>query len=98
MTQTMSEPTNSASSSGSYSRIRAAAACSTLDPNTKVAVRQTRHGGYEIYANGDQSPTRCETWTEAEAILLRLGIPNHRMSEISQRLVDGKGLVLRRQV
>jgi hypothetical protein len=93
----MTESTNGSSNSGSHSRIRAAAACSILDRNTKLAVRQTRRGGYEIYANGDESPTRCETWAEAQTILLGLGIPNHRMDEISGRLVEGKGLVLKRQ-
>ena len=93
----MTDPTNSTTSSGSYSRIRTAAACSILDRNTKLVVRQTRRGGYEIYANGDESPTRCETWAEAQQILIGLGIPNHRMDEINGRLVDGKGLVVRRQ-
>ena len=93
----MNEPTNNSTSSGSYSRIRTAAACSILDRNTKLAVRLTRRGGYEIYANGDELPTRCETWAEAQQILIGLGIPNHRMDEISGRLVEGKGLVIRRQ-
>ena len=92
------QSSNSDSNSGPYSRIRAAAACSTLDRNTRLAVRHSRRGGYEIYANGNRSPVRCETWAEARTILLELGISRDRMDEIGNRLVEGKGLVLRRQL
>ncbi|MBS1820453.1 MAG: hypothetical protein JST61_00515 [Acidobacteria bacterium] len=83
--------------SGDYSRIRMAAASSTLDPNTKLVVRQTRRG-YDVYANGDQSPVRCETWPQARRRLVQLGVPYSRLDEINSRLTEGIGLVVRRNV
>ena len=81
--------------SGEYSRIRTAAASAVLDRDTKLVVRQNRHG-YDLYANGDRSPVRCETWPQARRALLQLGVPYHRLDEISNRLTEGIGLVVSR--
>lgn len=83
--------------SGEYSRIRTAAACSILDRGTKLVVRQNRHG-YDLYANGDHSPIRCETWPQARRALMQLGVPYHRLDEINNRLTEGIGLVVSRNV
>jgi hypothetical protein len=81
--------------SGSSSRIRTVAASSVLDRAGKLILRQTARG-YEVYANGDASPTRCATWPQARRVLFGLGISHQRLDEISARLVEGKGLVIRR--
>jgi len=83
--------------SGEYSRIRTAAASSILDHDTKLVVRQNKHG-YDLYANGDRSPIRCETWPLARRALLQLGVPYQKVDEISTRLVEGMGLVVRRGI
>ena len=83
--------------SGERSRIRTAAASSFLDHNTKLVLRQTKRG-YELYANGDASPVKCETWPQARRVLIRLGVPHHRIDEINSRLTEGKGLVVRRRI
>jgi hypothetical protein len=83
--------------SGEHSRIRAAAASSILDHDTRLVVRQNRYG-YDVYANGDSSPIRCETWPRARRVLLQLGVPHHRVDEINTRLVEGTGLVVRRSL
>jgi hypothetical protein len=83
--------------SGEYSRIRTAAASSILDRDTKLVVRQNRHG-YDLYANGDFSPTRYETWPLARRALMQLGVPYQRLDEINTRLVEGKGLIVRREI
>jgi hypothetical protein len=83
--------------SGDYSRIRTAAASSILDRDTKLVVRQNK-SGYDLYANGDSSPIRCETWTKARRALLQLGVPLQRVDEINTRLVEGTGLVVRREI
>jgi hypothetical protein len=81
--------------SGEYSRIRTVAACSTLDRERKLVLRQTRRG-YEIYANGDAIPTRLKTWPETRRALMGFGIPHDRVEEISGRLVEGMGVIVRR--
>lgn len=83
--------------SGERSRIRTAAASSILDHNTKLVLRQTKRG-YELYANGEESPIQCETWTQARRVLVRLGVSYQRLDEINARLVEGKGLIIRREV
>jgi hypothetical protein len=82
--------------SGEYSRIRTAAASAVLDRNTKLVLRQTKRG-YELYANGDPSPVKCETWPQASRALLRFGVPYHRLDDIHSRLTEGKGLVVNRK-
>jgi hypothetical protein len=82
--------------SGERSRIRTAAASSFLDHNTKLVLRQTKCG-YELYANGIPSPVKCETWPQARRILLGLGVPYQGIDEISVRLTEGKGLIIRRR-
>ena len=83
--------------SGEHSRIRTAAASALLDRNTELVLRQTKRG-YELYANGDASPVKCETWPQARRVLIRLGVPPHRIDEINSRLTEGKGLVVRRRI
>jgi hypothetical protein len=83
--------------SAERSRIRTAAASSILDRDTTLVLRQTKRG-YELYANGDSSPIRCETWPQARRVLLSLGVPHQRLDEINSRLVEGKGLIVRRKV
>jgi hypothetical protein len=83
--------------SGEYSRIRTAAVSSTLDRGTKLVVRQNRRG-YDLYANGDSSPISCETWPQARRALMQLGVPYHRLDEINNRLIEGKGIVVSRHV
>ena len=83
--------------SGEHSRIRTAAASALLDRNTELVLfKNTR--GYELYANGDASPVKCETWPQARRVLIRLGVPHHRIDEINSRLTEGKGLVVRRRI
>ena len=83
--------------SGEYSRIRTAAASSILDHDTKLVVRQNKRG-YDLYANGDPSPINCETWPQARRALLQLGVPYRKIDEISTRLVEGIGLIVRREI
>ena len=83
--------------SGEHSRIRTAAASSILDHHTKLVLRLTRRG-YELYANGEPSPIKCETWPQARSVLLRLGVPYQGIDEINSRLTEGKGLIVRRAV
>jgi len=82
--------------SGDYSRIRTAAASAVLDRDTKLVIRQNRRG-YDLYANGDASPIRCETWPQARRALMGLGVPHHKLDEINSRLVEGTGLIVRRE-
>ena len=82
---------------GDYSRIRTVAASSLLDRNTTIVLRQSRRG-YELYADGDPSPVQCETWPQARRVMLRLGVPIHRIDEINSRLMEGKGIVVRRRI
>jgi len=81
--------------SGEHSRIRTAAASSILDHHTKLVVRQTKRG-YDLYANGDASPIKCETWPQTRRALLKLGVAHQKIDEIGTRLVEGKGLIVRR--
>ena len=83
--------------SGEHSRIRTAAASSILDRNTTLVLRQTKRG-YELYADGDQWPVQCETWPQARRVLIKLGVPHHRIDEINSRLTEGKGLIVRRRI
>jgi hypothetical protein len=83
--------------SGEYSRIRTAAASSILDHDTKLIVRQNKRG-YDLYANGDASPISCETWPQARRALLQFGVPYKKIDEIGTRLVEGTGLIVRREI
>ena len=83
--------------SGERSRIRTAAASAMLDRNTKLVLRQTRRG-YELYVNGDATPIKCATWLEARHHLLHLGVPHQKLDEINTRLIEGKGLIVRRGI
>lgn len=83
--------------SGERSRIRTAAASSILDRDTKLVLRQTKRG-YDLYVNGSSSPIRCETWPQARRVLLQHGVVREGIDQITTRLTEGRGLVIRRNL
>jgi hypothetical protein len=83
--------------SGEHSRIRTAAASSILDRDTRLVLRHNKHG-YDLYTGGDSSPIRCQTWPQARRALLQHGVSLQKIDEISTRLVEGTGIILRREV
>ena len=82
--------------SGSYSSIRAAIASSLNEQDTRLVIRRARRG-YEIYASGDQKPTRCMTWPETRRTLVGLKVPIHRLEEINTSLIEGNELIVFRE-
>ena len=82
--------------SGSFSGIRAAIASSLSEQDTRLVIRRARRG-YEIYAHGDQQPTRCMTWPETRRRLVGMKVPYHRLEEINTSLVEGNDLIVFRE-
>lgn len=83
--------------SGEQTRIRSAAASSMLGRHQSLAIRQTKRG-YELISEGEREPVHCETWSRAERVLRRLGVPLHRIDEISSMLSEGKEIIVRRKI
>jgi hypothetical protein len=83
--------------SSEHSRVRTAAASDIFSRHTALVMRQTRHG-YELYAEGDPSPVHCESWPQAQRLLRRLGVPDHKIDVINSRLAIGTDVEVRRRI
>ncbi|WP_035347034.1 hypothetical protein [Edaphobacter aggregans] len=80
-----------------HSQIRTAAATDILTRHTALVMRQTTEG-YELYAEGDPSPVRCESWQQAQRLLRHLGPPEHKINIISSRPSIGTAIEVRRRI
>lgn len=83
--------------SGEQTRIRSAAASSMLSRRSSLVIKQTKRG-YELVSEGEKEPVHCETWPRAERVLRWLGVPVHRIDEISSLLTEGAEIVVRRRI
>jgi len=83
--------------SGEQTRIRSAAASAILTRRTSIVMKQTRDG-YELTSDGEPEPVQCRSWPQARRVLLRLGVPVHKIDEISSQLSEGTEIVVRRRV
>ena len=83
--------------SGELSSILTAAATDIFSRYPALVMRQTRQG-YELYAEGDSSPVRCESWQQAQRVLRRLGVPEHKIDMINSRLAIGTDIEVRRRI
>ncbi len=83
--------------SSDYSQILTAAASDILNRHTTLVMRQTMDG-YELYAEGDPSPVHCESWPQAQRLLRRLGVPDHKIDIINSRLAIGTDIEVRRRI
>ena len=83
--------------SGEQTRIRSAAASSMLSRHSSLVIRQTKQG-YELISEGEREPVHCESWPRAERVLRRLGVPVHKIDEISSLLAEDKEIVVRRKI
>ena len=83
--------------SSEHSNIRTAAASDIFSRHTALVMRQTKQG-YELYAEGDPSPVRCESWPQAQRLLRRLGVPDHKIDIINSRLSIGTDIEVRRRI
>lgn len=83
--------------SGEQTRIRSAAAGAILSRRTSLVMKQTKHG-YELTSDGETEPVQCRNWPQARRVLQRLGVPLHKIDEISGQLSEGTEIVVRRRV
>jgi hypothetical protein len=79
------------------SRVRTAAASDIFSRHTALIMRQTKQG-YEIYGEGDPTPVKCESWQQAQRLLRRLGVPDHKIDIINSRLSIGTDIEVRRRI
>jgi len=83
--------------SSEHSRVRTAAANDIFSRHTSLVMRQTQQG-YEVYADGEPVPVRCDSWPQAQRLLRRLGVPEHKIDIINSRLSIGTDIEVRRRV
>ena len=83
--------------SGEQTQIRSAAASAILTRRTSIVMKQTIDG-YELTSEGEVEPVQCRSWPQARRVLERLGVPPHKIDEISSQLSEGTEVVVRRRV
>jgi hypothetical protein len=81
--------------SGEQTRMLSRAAGSILARQTSLKMTQTTEG-YELIS-GEEAPVHCTSWPQARRVLARLGVPEHKIDEISSRLAVGIEIVVRRR-
>lgn len=85
-----------ASASG-QTGLRTGAVLSILGWAHSFILRQTDER-YEITDPDGEGAVYCADWTQTERVLVRLGLPPHKIDEIQQLLTPGTDIVVRRTV
>lgn len=83
--------------SGEQTRTLSREAGTMLGRHTRLVMRQTRDG-YELSCDGEMEPVACNNWPQARRVLVRLGVPSHRINEISSLLSEETEIVVRRKI
>jgi hypothetical protein len=83
--------------SGEQTRMLSRAAGSILTRHTNIVMRQTKEG-YELSSEGEAEPVSCKNWPQARRVLVRLGVPEHKIDEISSLLSEQSEIVVRRRI
>jgi hypothetical protein len=75
--------------------IRTGAILSILGWAHSFILRQTKDG-YELTDPDGGGAVQCRDWAQVERVLIRLGLPAHKIEEIQPLLAPGTDIVVRR--
>jgi hypothetical protein len=75
--------------------IRTGAILSILGWAHSFILRQT-NDGYELTDPDGAGAVQCRDWPQVERVLIRLGLPPHKIEEIQPLLAPGTDIVVRR--
>ncbi len=85
------------SSATGLTGVRTGAILSILGWAHSFILRQT-NAGYELTDPDGEGAVYCADWPQAERVLIKLGLPPHKIDEIQQLLVPGTDIVVRRKM
>jgi hypothetical protein len=82
---------------GSETGIRTGAIQTILGWAHSFIIRQTEEC-YELTDPDGGGMVQCRDWPQTERVLVRLGVPPHKIEEIKQLIEPGTDIVVRRKV
>lgn len=85
------------SSSSGQTGTRTGAVLSILGWAHSFILRQT-NDGYELTDPDGDGAVYCADWPQAERVLIKLGLPPHKVEEIQHLLSPGTDIVVRRKI